>query len=138
MSIFIMFAPKKERQEEKEEKWKRGRDGTGAGWEYTRWKVRDVRGTQEFTAARAHVKDRAKKEKSKKKKNPPAAAPNQCSRPTELIPRERLFLSLARHTPDSALVRAIFAPRRIEFARSAFRGIKERLINQVCPGFASR
>lgn len=34
LSIFIMFAPKKERQGERE-KWKRGRRD---GWEYTRGK----------------------------------------------------------------------------------------------------
>lgn len=64
----------------KREKWKRN-EMVGI---YV-WKACATHGTQEFTATRTHVKRTG--EKGNRKNVPP----NQCSRPTELIPRERLF-----------------------------------------------
>lgn len=63
MSIFIMFAPKKERRG-KREKVERERNGETVGIHV--WKARDARGTQEFTAPRARVKDRRKRKSGEK------------------------------------------------------------------------
>lgn len=58
-------------------------------WEYPRGKTCATHGTQEFTAMRARVKRTGTKKETEK--NVP---PNQCSRPTELIPPRKTFLSL--------------------------------------------
>lgn len=63
MSIFIMFAPKKERRAEKEE------NGSGTKrWEYACGKACATHGTQEFTATGARVKRRAAAKKEDRKK----------------------------------------------------------------------
>lgn len=85
------------------------------------WKARAARKNLQ---PRACVKDR---QKGKSKKNVP---PNQCSRPTELIPAKGFFVASIFSTRFrwNARVRA----REIE----SLSRIKARLINQVCRDFS--
>jgi len=62
LSIFIMFAPKKERQGEKGEKWRAERDSGNTRVE-KRARATLARGTQEFTATGARVCKRPAKKK---------------------------------------------------------------------------
>lgn len=82
MSIFIMFAPKKERQRKKEKIEERNEMVGIHAWKVTR----DARHARIYSRE-AHVKGPAKK---KTAKNVP---PNQCSRPTELIPAKGFFVA---------------------------------------------
>lgn len=119
VNIHYVCAEKRgERRKRRKRRWKTEKKNGSETRDGGNTRVESARGTQEFTATSA-CKGPAKK---KIEKNVP---PNQCSRPTELIPAEGFFVA------------SIFSDAiSLKCSRESLSRIKARLINQVCRDFS--